>query len=58
MKIGIVDVDTSHPQNWIPIERNLDHVEVRLDGLSEQDDGYDGHAFGVSYRKSRYPDGH
>jgi len=25
MKIGIVDLDTSHPQNWIPIERELGH---------------------------------
>jgi len=25
MKIGIVDLDTSHPRNWIPIERELGH---------------------------------
>jgi len=25
MKIGVVDLDTSHPQNWIPIERDLGH---------------------------------
>ena len=25
MKIGIVDLDTSHPQNWVPIERELGH---------------------------------
>ena len=25
MKIGIVDVDTSHPAGWIPIERELGH---------------------------------
>ncbi|MCY3024679.1 MAG: Gfo/Idh/MocA family oxidoreductase [Planctomycetota bacterium] len=25
MRIGIVDLDTSHPQNWIPIERGLGH---------------------------------
>lgn len=25
MNIGIVDLDTSHPQNWIPIERDLGH---------------------------------
>lgn len=25
MRIGIVDVDTSHPRNWIPIERELGH---------------------------------
>lgn len=30
MRIGIVDVDTSHPQNWIPIERDLGHEVVGL----------------------------
>ena len=30
MKIGIVDVDTSHPQNWIPLERELGHEVVGL----------------------------
>ena len=28
MRIGVVDVDTSHPQNWIPIERELGHEVV------------------------------
>ena len=28
MRIGIVDLDTSHPQNWIPIERELGHEIV------------------------------
>ena len=28
MKIGVVDLDTSHPQNWIPIERDLGHEIV------------------------------
>ncbi len=28
MKIGIVDLDTSHPQNWIPILRQLGHDVV------------------------------
>lgn len=28
MKIGIVDLDTSHPQNWIPILRELGHEIV------------------------------
>lgn len=28
MKIGVVDLDTSHPQNWIPIERALGHEIV------------------------------
>lgn len=30
MRIGIVDVDTSHPQNWIPIERELGHEVVGI----------------------------
>jgi hypothetical protein len=30
MRIGIVDLDTSHPQNWIPIERDLGHEVVGL----------------------------
>jgi hypothetical protein len=29
--------------------------EVRLDELSEEDEGYDGAAFAVGYRKARYP---
>lgn len=28
MKIGIVDLDTSHPQNWVPLERQLGHEVV------------------------------
>ena len=28
MRIGVVDVDTSHPENWIPIERELGHELV------------------------------
>ena len=28
MRIGVVDLDTSHPQNWIPIERELGHEVV------------------------------
>lgn len=28
MKIGVVDLDTSHPQNWIPILRQLGHEVV------------------------------
>ncbi len=28
MRIGVVDLDTSHPQNWIPIERSLGHEVV------------------------------
>ncbi|HQH51319.1 MAG TPA: Gfo/Idh/MocA family oxidoreductase [Candidatus Hydrogenedentes bacterium] len=30
MKIGIVDIDTSHPQNWLPIERNMGHEIIGL----------------------------
>ena len=30
MKIGVVDVDTSHPQNWIPIERDMGHEVVGI----------------------------
>ena len=30
MKIGVVDIDTSHPQNWIPIERDLGHEVVGI----------------------------
>jgi len=41
MKIGVVDLDTSHPQNWIPIERDLGHEVVGLwDGGSVHPAGY------------------
>lgn len=30
MKIGVVDLDTSHPQNWIPLIRELGHEVVGL----------------------------
>lgn len=41
MKIGVVDVDTSHPQNWIPIERELGHEVVGLwDGGSIHPAGF------------------
>ena len=44
MRIGIVDLDTSHPQNWVPIERELGHeivgvwdsATVRLPGDAEE----------------------
>jgi hypothetical protein len=26
MRIGLVDLDTSHPENWIPLERELGHT--------------------------------
>ena len=28
LRIGHVDLDTSHPQGWIPIERELGHTVV------------------------------
>jgi hypothetical protein len=28
MRIGVVDLDTSHPQNWVPLERELGHAVV------------------------------
>jgi len=41
MKIGIVDLDTSHPTNWIPIERELGHEIVGLfDGGDIHPAGY------------------
>ncbi|HTL28708.1 MAG TPA: Gfo/Idh/MocA family oxidoreductase [Tepidisphaeraceae bacterium] len=41
MKIGIVDLDTSHPANWIPIERELGHEIVGLyDGGTVHPPGY------------------
>jgi len=30
VRIGIVDLDTSHPQNWIPLERELGHEVVGI----------------------------
>ena len=41
MRIGVVDVDTSHPQNWIPLERDLGHEVVGIwDGGSVHPAGY------------------
>jgi hypothetical protein len=41
MKIGIVDLDTSHPASWIPIERELGHEVVGLyDGGAAYDRPY------------------
>lgn len=41
MRIGIVDLDTSHPQSWIPIERELGHKIVGVwDGGSIHPKGY------------------
>jgi hypothetical protein len=41
MKIGLVDLDTSHPAAWIPIERELGHEIVGVwDGGSIHPRGY------------------
>jgi hypothetical protein len=41
MKIGLVDLDTSHPAAWIPIERELGHEVVGVwDGGSVHPRGY------------------
>lgn len=41
MKIGIVDLDTSHPGSWIPIERELGHEIVGVfDGGAVHPPGY------------------
>jgi len=41
MKIGLVDLDTSHPAAWIPIERELGHEIVGVwDGGSVHPKGY------------------
>jgi len=41
MRIGVVDLDTSHPQNWIPIERELGHEVAGLwDGGTVHPPGY------------------
>ena len=43
MRIGIVDLDTSHPPNWIPIERDLGYEIVGVwDGGSVHPSGYAG----------------
>jgi len=41
LRIGHVDLDTSHPQNWIPIERQLGHEVVGVfDGGTVYPEGY------------------
>ncbi|MCX6047973.1 MAG: Gfo/Idh/MocA family oxidoreductase [Chloroflexi bacterium] len=41
MKIGLVDLDTSHPQNWVPILRQLGHEVVGVwDGGAVHPAGY------------------
>jgi len=41
MKIGLVDLDTSHPENWVPIERELGYEVVCVwDGGDVHPSGY------------------
>ncbi len=41
MRIGLVDLDTSHPANWVPIERELGHEVVGVwDGGTVHPAGY------------------
>lgn len=41
MRIGLVDLDTSHPQNWVPILRDLGHDVVGVwDGGGVHPPGY------------------
>ena len=44
MRVGLVDLDTSHPQNWIPIIRSLGHEVVGVW------DGGDVHPVGYSQK--------
>jgi hypothetical protein len=42
MKIGIVDLDTSHPPSWMPIEREMGHEIIGVwDGGSVHPEGFD-----------------
>lgn len=53
MRIGVVDLDTSHPQNWIPIERALGHEVVGVwDGGSVHPAAYV-EAFAAEHRIPR-----
>lgn len=41
LRIGIVDLDTSHPANWVPIIKELGHEVVAVfDGETVHDHGY------------------
>src|SRR4051794_10827441 len=41
MKVGLVDIDTSHPENWIPFLREMGHEIVALwDGGSVHSGNY------------------
>jgi hypothetical protein len=40
LRIGIVDLDTSHPDNWVPIIKELGHRVVAVfDGGTVHDEG-------------------
>ena len=41
MRIGLVDLDTSHPQNWVPVLRRLGHEVIGVwDGGDVHPQGY------------------
>jgi len=41
LRIGMIDLDTSHPPSWLPIIRDLGHEVVAVwDGGSVQEDGF------------------
>ncbi|MDR6550668.1 Gfo/Idh/MocA family oxidoreductase [Paenibacillus qinlingensis] len=41
LRIGIVDLDTSHPNNWVPIIKELGHQVVAVfDGGTVHEEGY------------------
>jgi len=41
MRVGLVDLDTSHPQNWVPIIRRLGHEVAGVwDGGEVHPQGY------------------
>ena len=49
MKIGIIDVDTSHPRDWIPLLRELGGEIVGLNNASANDPS------GVQHPTKPYP---
>jgi len=56
MRIGLVDLDTSHPESWIPIERELGHEIVGLwDGGAVHPSGF-AHEFASKHNVPRVYD--
>ncbi|MBN1553642.1 MAG: oxidoreductase [Phycisphaerae bacterium] len=56
MRIGIVDIDTSHPENWIPILRDMGHDVVGVfDGGGVHPDSYV-REFAAKFDLKRYDD--